>query len=214
MSRKLVFDAIYARNGWGTEGDGSGGGSEVTFTEHLRDMLMQIIAENNIKSMLDAPCGSCKWTSVMLQQLTSVVPDFHYHGIDVSDIPLSRAAVNTRGIPNVTFSHADICSDPLPTGFNMVLCRDTIQHLSYRSAMEALKNIANTGAQWVVLGGYVFGTNESVEDGGSYPFNPCKAPFNLKPTTMLFEKRNPTAQATEKTLFVFDGNDLRQQIAI
>lgn len=210
QSCQLVFDNIYKAKIWGDPGDGSGSGSEINFTENMRINLAALFRDNNIQSMLDAPCGSAKWTSVFVKSMKHHVQDFRYHGIDVSEIPLQKARKNMDGLNNVTFTCSDISVNQLPSGYDVVLCRDALQHLSMPRIYNTLSHIAHTDSKIIIIGGYQEGTNREINDGDYFSFNPVITPFNLVPS-LIIPENHPPGQPT-KSLFVFDGNSFRKQV--
>ena len=52
-----VFTEIYRRNIWGYQETVSGGGSTLHYTEKVRQSLPELLAELNIGTVVDLPCG-------------------------------------------------------------------------------------------------------------------------------------------------------------
>ena len=66
-SRKSAFTAIYHLDDWnakdasGDDASVSGPGSTLDATFALRTALPTLITDLNIRTILDAPCGDCRW---------------------------------------------------------------------------------------------------------------------------------------------------------
>lgn len=58
-----VFSEIYQRNIWGLRETVSGAGSTLRYTEKLRQSIPGLIADLNIRTLLDVPCGDFHWMS-------------------------------------------------------------------------------------------------------------------------------------------------------
>lgn len=210
QSCKAVFDHIYTTNVWGTPGDGSGSGSEIDFTTNMRHALRNLFIDRGIRSMLDAPCGSAKWTAVFIKTILEDFPDFRYHGVDVSEVAFEKARLNLKDVQGTSLSCDDISIVPLQSGYDVVLCRDALQHLSTVRIKSILKTIARTDARFVILGGYQDGENVDIPDGEYFPFNPSTSPFNLVSSLVLLE--NHVCGQPQKSLFVYEGDFFRQQV--
>lgn len=72
-----VFTEIYRRNIWGYQETVSGGGSTLHYTEKVRQTLPGLLADLNIGTMLDLPCGDYHWMSEI------ELPVAHYIGADI-----------------------------------------------------------------------------------------------------------------------------------
>lgn len=104
---RIIFEDIYARNSWHS-GDGSGHGSTPPWTEQMVPRLTQMIERCKIRSLLDAPCGSCFWTKELVEVVQRTDPSFEYVGIDVSATAVERARRNMSRLPNVKIFEADL----------------------------------------------------------------------------------------------------------
>ena len=83
-----VFNEVYEKKKWGSFAGGSGDGSLPEYANHFRNILSNLITNNNIETVVDFGCGSWevykdyKW------------PQVDYTGIDIADIPLKKAKKN------------------------------------------------------------------------------------------------------------------------
>ena len=193
------FRAIYNRKIWGTDGDGSGGGSEPCMTVTTRGILSGFIENKSIESMLDAPCGACKWTRILWDDIRTRNPNFVYRGIDIVPEVIEHNIQRYQD-DKTTFSVCNIVDDEIPSGYDLVMCRDTLQHLSYYDIYKALQNFKRIQFKWILLGGYVPGMNISERTPASFQFNPTTKPFCLTPDLILCEN---TPISPQKYLFVY-----------
>lgn len=187
-SHSEIFESIYQQNIWGDGGgDGSGEGSDPQFAQGLIHSLKRLIDFYGIKTILDAPCGSALWVPGLLRLCDS---DFKYHGVDVSPTAVDRARKNlgAASAANATVSTHDLTVAPVPGEYDMVLCRDALQHMSYADITAVIGNLQRTNAKWFVIGGYINGHNENIATGkNNFLINLMDAPFNMKPDFIVAE---------------------------
>lgn len=170
--RRSRFEAIYSTNGWNGPETPSGPGSTLGATAMLRTELPKLIADLGATAVLDAGCGTGLW-----------IPDLPgYVGIDLVAEALSVAAAQH---PDRTYVLGDICADRLPD-CDLVICRDTLQHLSFADGRAAMANFRAAGAQWLIATTHMGETNRNIESGGWFPVNMEAAPFNLSDRRLLF----------------------------
>lgn len=212
---KQVFENIYKSGSWAgswNAGNGSGAGSEPENTASLRRTLIDFIKRHNVTSILDTPCGACKWTAVLLDELAQENIRIRYHGIDVAAQAAERAqAAMQRHEPfhTVTIAQANLATDSIPAGFDLVLCRDTMQHLSHAAGLAVLRNLATANAAHYLIGGYVPGDNNNITDGHTYKFNPSLPPFNMPPDQIIPE--GDPCHEWPKHLFHYHGPSFAMQ---
>lgn len=63
------FENIYRGGLWGTKGRGSGGGSSLQATRHMRRFLGEWMRANRTEILVDMPCGMMTWQEPMLREL-------------------------------------------------------------------------------------------------------------------------------------------------
>ncbi len=207
----VAFEGIYQRNEWG-DGDGSGGGSEPVFAQGVSDILLLMIKRFNITSMLDAPCGACKWTSAFLKQ---VEPGFTYTGIDVSETAIRRARMNLNDLndlQNTMIQLHDLTVSPFPGYYDLVMCRDTLQHLSFADVFKVLRNFKQMAVQGnaklFAIGSYIkYDGNVDGKTPTSYTINLLEEPFSLQPDQIIAEMHPETFfQQAPKHLFIYKAS--------
>jgi 2-polyprenyl-3-methyl-5-hydroxy-6-metoxy-1,4-benzoquinol methylase len=141
-SNQRTFTQIYRNNLWGSEESVSGTGSTLELSASLSVELPGILTELKAKALLDAGCGDFNW-------LRSVgLGGVKYIGIDVVEELIER---NTKlyGSAERSFMVADITRDRLPSA-DVVLCRHCLIHLPNRQIKLALRNLAATGAAYLL----------------------------------------------------------------
>lgn len=202
MTSKTVFEHIYQTNFW-KNGDGSGTGSTLEYTAELRQQLYDILQRYNVNSVFDAGCGACMWTESLLQRAADGIPNFRYVGWDVSETAIARARSRMQDYPWASFQVRDLTSFPIPEGFDMILSRDSLQHLSMADCVKVLQNFAQAKAKIVVVGSYLPGYNRDIQTGDCYDINLMKSPFGLWPKEIISE--HVPLEHPQKHLLVFDS---------
>ncbi len=209
---KKTFDDIYKNKTWGEEGGGSGPGSEISVTYNTVDILFKIIKENNIKTVIDAPCGSCVWTKNLLQKLKENNIKITYYGYDIADEAINNAKenmlsfndyhkvyINNGNLLNINFPQADL-----------FLCRDTLQHLSETNIFSALNNIKKSNSKIYLLGGYLScGGNININTGDYFDINYLLEPYNLIPDVIYLDSILYPKEPN-KYLFSFNRLDIKK----
>lgn len=71
LENKIVFIKIYKTNYWGSKESFSGQGAELKSTETLRNRLIDIVKNYNIKSILYIPCGDFNWMKEIVNNFES-----------------------------------------------------------------------------------------------------------------------------------------------
>lgn len=166
-----VFGRIFQENRWGDAESRSGEGSNLAQTERLRALLPGLLAEFEVRSMLDIPCGDWNW-------MRHVPLALDYTGGDV--VPELIAANQARfGAPDRHFRVMDITRDKLPP-VDLVFCRDLLVHLSFSDIAAALANIRASGARWLLATTFPErGPNQDIPTGQWRPLNLTLPPIGL-----------------------------------
>ncbi len=142
-SYKDRFIEIYEQNFWTSAESNSGQGSEIGYTERLRDWLPLIIKKHGITNIVDAPCGDFNWMKAVLPDLCVT-----YLGVDIVDLVIENNIQN-HSTSGIKFRVADICSDRLPK-CDLLIVRDCLFHLSYHDIGRFLKNIENVEYEFLL----------------------------------------------------------------
>ena len=74
-------------------------------------------------------------------------------GIDVSPTAVAHArqSAKQQTVENVTFEQHDIFRDPLPQGYDVVMCSLFLHHLTREQAVELLRKMAQAAGQLVLV---------------------------------------------------------------
>jgi hypothetical protein len=228
------FTSVYKKQQWGQEGAGSGPGSSEVSAAGASRILFHVIMMFNVNSMIDAPCGGMVWQAPLLNQLVHAVPGFRYIGIDVVGSVISR---NERRFSTqwsihknvskvnpgfaIQFAQADLASKDwsTPPGFDLIFCRDALQHNKLTDVWRILRHFADSDANYILVGSYPDGSMycRYTEDGspninlshtgGFFCVDLQRTPFNLSPTKVFREGTHD-----RKTLYLFERSALRRQL--
>jgi hypothetical protein len=180
-TRREKFTEVYQKNAWkGTESV-SGTGSDLAQTARLREILPALVKELGAKSIVDAPCGDLHWMKDVDWEGMGV----SYTGVDI----VTELVAGLRGkFPTRRFECVDLVTDILPRA-EVVFCRDCLVHLPLDVVRGVLRNVAKSGATWLVTTTFpVSGVNSEVRWSGWRPLNLQAAPFSLpKPFKLINE---------------------------
>jgi hypothetical protein len=195
----LAFSHIYKDSIWTTDGGGSGTGSDPEFAMGAVHVLQLVIHKHGISSLLDAPCGavSNSWMRIALDQILADIPCFKYHGVDVvPNVVKKNAEVFSDRQSSIRFSAIDLSGrTPLPSGYEMILSRDALQHLPYRSIAGAFSTYCASTSTYLLVGSYLDATDKNKDiltPGGCFDINLLAAPFSFpKPLQAIPEKGMP-----------------------
>jgi hypothetical protein len=169
-----IFAEIYHGNLWGEPESVSGPGSSLAETAAIRRELPGLLAELGVRTLLDAPCGDCRWIFEMPLNLDL------YVGADVVPALVESNAARLGG-PGREFRRLDITRDPL-LRTDAILCRDCLIHFSYRFIQMSLDNFRRSGARWLVSTTYSgLPTNHDILSGQWRPIDLELPPFGLPP---------------------------------
>lgn len=94
--------------------------------------------------------------------------------------------------PYMSFRCVDASHEPLPQGYDLILSRDSLQHLPMVDAYAFLHNVVNSGAKYLLVGSYLHrerneNLDHAAEDSGSvtaYAVNLLQAPFLVQPAPL------------------------------
>jgi hypothetical protein len=185
----------------------SGGGSNRGFqTEVSMAILKRVIAEHNITTMIDVPCGDVNWIFDSLE--TDSLP--LYVGLDIVgsliEFNQKRFAFHSNkrfywwdGI-NCAFPKQRLHNNMLQP-FELIHSRDVIQHLPLNDGLRFVCNVFVSGARWFVTTTYKFGSNHNIQKHGRYYLNNLHAaPFNF-PDVGKCEDTHPRLEADVTCVF-------------
>jgi hypothetical protein len=205
VSMADIFSRMYERNSWGSEESVSGEGSTFAQTRTIREELPLLIKEIGAKSLLDAPCGDFHWMRETKLDLDS------YIGCDIVPDLVAR---NQRlyGSKTVRFEVLDLTTDRLPRT-DLILCRDCLVHLPFKTALSALKNFKSSGSTYLLITTYpgLLKKNSDLLITGNWrPLDLQLPPFALpKSIKFITEKSTEADDYAEKSLGLWRLEDIR-----
>ena len=115
-------------------------GSSLEWTQKLRNELPHLYARHGIRSMFDAGCNDCSWSSRLERSI-------EYHGGDIS---LPMVASVWRHYPALDVILHDATTDPLPQ-VDVLFVRDVTIHLNTRDKMSLLRNWLTSEIPWLFI---------------------------------------------------------------
>lgn len=195
-----VFQEIYDRKMWGSEGSVSGQGSSLAETEAVRAALPALVKELGIESVLDAPCGDFYW-------MNTVNLDADYIGGDI--VPdLVNANQSRYGSARRRFTRVDLTADALPK-VDLIFCRDCLPHLAESEVRKAIANIRRSGAKYLLTTTFDRDTrNPDIPTGMFRAINLELPPFSLGRPLRLIDERCPTPGHGDKRLGLWKVSEL------
>ena len=201
MTLESRFKKIYTDKTWITHGgvSVSGSGSEVDITEVISSGLRHFIELNQIKSVIDCPCGDFNWQQQWLS------PDMKYYGYDIVPEVIEIAKKNGKAYPNAEFDVANLCDKWFPEA-DLMLVRDCLVHLSHVEALAAMRNIAAQRIKYVAITSFVNTTDNMDRPSPEWRFmNLQKPPFNLPMPIAILVEQCPEADgaADDKSLYIY-----------
>ena len=142
--RKRAFTHIYDTNYWRDSESRSGPGSRRNSgsAQHTLKMLATFTERYAIRTIADIPCGDCNWIGAYLDAWPSV----EYVGFDVVDKLIQR---NRETFPARRFAQLDIVIS-VPPRFDLILCKDLLNHLETSEITEAIANMRRSGSKYLL----------------------------------------------------------------
>jgi hypothetical protein len=142
-------------------------------TRVIREELPKVLKRYDIQFFVDAPCGDFNWMKEV--DLSSIN---RYLGLDVV-MPLIESNKQKYASEKVSFAVGDITVDPLPKA-DLFLCRDCLQHLSYKQIMAFVMNLKKSGTRYLFATSYKKNQiNTDIRAGQCCSANLEIAPFNF-----------------------------------
>ncbi len=172
---KERFNLIYEKNYWKSKESISGNGSEIHYTEKLRNWMIDVLPKYQIKKLIDAPCGDFNWMKFVVSEI-----EIEYYGFDIVDSLIKNNNALYRN-DKVQFDIANICEDKLPD-CDLLMVRDCLFHLSYNDINKFLKNIANTNYKYLLTTTHIVEknfVNKDIKSADYRLIDLFKEPFNF-----------------------------------
>jgi hypothetical protein len=171
--RSSAFTSIYKNRLWSGSESASGEGSGLRFTKSIRNTLPKLLADLQVQTLLDAPCGDFCWMKEVPLKLKQ------YFGIDIVR-PLIENNASLYGNSERQFLLCDLVNDELPRT-DLILCRHLLIHLTFEEGLRVLRNFQRTGARYLLISDQpqVATNNKILRTGSFRPLNLRLPPFSL-----------------------------------
>ena len=209
--RKEEFTITYDKNRFRGRDSKSGKGSDLENVQNLIPKLANFIKANELKSLVDAPCGDFNWMPHLLKTVDIEV----YRGYDIVDQMIED---NKNKYPGIHFETKDIVIDGQFGKADMMLCRDCLVHLSFESIKKVIQNFFYSDIKFFVTTHFTNENriNRSIADGiGWFPITLTKAPFFLPEPRLIINEgyTGDNEEYTDKSLAVWKKTDLINQVS-
>lgn len=198
-----VFSEIYKGNDWNGRESVSGQGSDLKETEKLLEKLPTFLAQYNIKTIIDLPCGDYNWMQHLCYNFD------HYKGVDIVEDIIERNR-KVHGSDVVSFVKKDCLKDDLGKA-DLLLCRDLLIHFSFNDCLSFFENLKKSNIKYLLTTHFIDEDNHDIATGQWHPVNLEKAPFNLTaPIDFIIEetKMFDGRFAKSKTMALWQVSDL------
>ena len=160
----------------------SGTGSSVESTQEVITRLPTLLAQYNIQSMMDIPCGDHNWMHHV------PLGNVKYIGADIVEDLITS---NQTKYPEVDFRCLDITTDLLPP-VDLIMVRDCFVHLSEVDIGRAVRNMGRQPPRYILTTTFT-GLREyyDIPTTGWRTINFEKAPFNWPAPIHIINERCP-----------------------
>ena len=115
----------------------------------------EYIKNNNIKSIIDAPCGDFNYMSNV--DLENVI----YLGLDVSKNAIEMCKKKSNK-SNIEFKVFNLITDVLPKA-DLILIKDLFLHLSFADIITVLENVKSSGCKYFATSRYSHGNEINID---------------------------------------------------
>ena len=208
LSDEKKFKFIYKSKYWKNESDGSlsGAGSNISSTKQIISSLQEFLVKNEIKSLLDVPCGDWMWMKKINLGTTSYIG-----GDIVTDIIETNNL--KHGNEYVKFQVIDIRTDKLGE-HDLLVVRDLLIHFHDAQIKETIINIKKNNFKYIAITNHP-DTQKNIENnlGDNWrPVNLLISPFNLpKPDIILpdVNTADPNPNAKHKNLSIWRNENFK-----
>jgi hypothetical protein len=206
---RAAFEEVYNKKSWGEWGAGSGPGSSLESTAGLRSALVDLLLKYKVKSMIDSSCGGMVWMPEVVEKVREQIPDFKYLGLDVACALVTNHTAAFADKPYMSFRCLDVSYEQVPSGYDLIFSRDSLQHLPMPAAYAFLYNMARSSAKYLLVGSYVAlekNDNRDIGSGGTnyYNIDLLRPPFNVRPPPLyiLNETDTPKTEPMKSMLLL------------
>jgi hypothetical protein len=137
-----IFTEIYDTNAWQSDESKSGCGSTMDATAELRQALPGLLADLDVKVLIDAPCGDFHWMKHV------DLPVRQYIGGEI--VPALVERLNEQyANESRQFVLLDLTKDALPAA-DALFCRDLFLHLSFADIERVKQNFLRSQCKYLI----------------------------------------------------------------
>ena len=176
------FETVYAENLWKNEESVSGEGSTLKCSDMYLLFLKQFVTNNDIKNILDLGCGDFNLMKHFNYE------DIKYVGVDLVNELIEKNNIN-YGKHNIKFLNRIIHNYEFEEKYDLIICKDVLQHWSIENVITFLKLIKNYKYCLLIndfendkykapVGFKIF--NADIIDGWYTPIDLSIEPYNVK----------------------------------
>ena len=207
LLNKIIFKSIYKSNHWNKSQkfeinqsySGPGSSANSIQTNNLISELSKFFKENNIKNILDAPCGDCAWIKKIFDN------DIKYTGIDIVDDLMNKNKLLFKKNSNIKFYCKDLTEYKEFNNFDFILMRDFFIHLPIPIIKKILINLKKSNCKYFAFNNYEnVVINKEISTGQHRKINLLKKPFNLEiPFYKIQEINNKNAPDEDNFIYIY-----------
>ena len=192
---KIIFNSIYKSNHWNKSKkfnsqnqsfSGPGSIPNSNQTNNLIFELREFFKNNNIKKVLDAPCGDCAWIKELFNK------NIEYTGIDIVEDLINDNLNKFKDYKNIKFYCKDLTESNEFNNFDFVLLRDFFIHLPLETIKKILKDLNESNCKYFAFNNYEsVELNKQISIGQHRKINILNKPFFFKkPDFKILEINN------------------------
>ena len=211
LKNKIIFNSIYKSNYWNKSKDfnskfqsysGPGSIPNSKQTNNLIANLEKFFLTNNIKKILDAPCGDCAWIEGLFTM------SIEYTGIDIVNELIVNNNKKFQKKQNVNFFCEDLTEYNKFDGYDFVLLRDFFIHLPIENIQNILNNLRKSNCKFYAFNSYEnVKINKEISTGQHRKINLMEKPFSCEqPFSKIQEVKNdnfPDKNIMDNFLYIY-----------
>ena len=211
LKNKIIFNSIYKSNYWNKSKNfnpkfqsysGPGSIPNSKQTNNLITNLEKFFINNNIKKILDAPCGDCAWIERLFKM------NIEYTGIDIVNELIVNNNKKFQNNQNINFFCEDLTEYNKFDGYDFVLLRDFFIHLPIENIQNILNNLRKSNCKFYAFNSYEnVKINKEISTGQHRKINLMEKPFSCEqPFSKIQEVKNdnfPDKNIMDNFLYIY-----------
>ncbi len=211
LINKIVFNSIYKSNYWNKSKDfnpkfqsysGPGSIPNSKQTNNLITNLEKFFLTNNVKKVLDAPCGDCAWIEGLFKM------NIEYTGIDIVNELILKNKKKFKKNQKVNFFCEDLTEYNKFDNYDFILLRDFFIHLPIENIQNILNNLKKSNCKFYAFNNYEgIKINKEISTGEHRKINLMEKPFSLEqPFSKIQEVKNdnfPDKNIMDNFLYIY-----------